>query len=187
MKIITYILVLVAIIAAVCAALPLYGQERQPAPSVTPASQAAPAEAAPAASASVMVMGKQVSLQLVYDQVSAFFDTLRQGEVDRAYDVLTKNSKIGDNVSDVTTLKDKTRQAIKLYGAIRGYENTQVKPVGTHLVRITCLSLGSELPLRWRFYFYESAAGWKLIDLRVDDRLVDLFGESAEAEATPAL
>ena len=54
--------------------------------------------------------------------------------------------------------------------------------VGEHLLRRTCLSLNEDLPLRWRFYFYRSGDTWKLVDLRVDDALVELFEDSARAK-----
>jgi hypothetical protein len=44
-----------------------------------------------------------------------------------------------------------------------------------------CISLNSDLPLRWRFYFYKSQGAWKLVDLRVDDGLVELFEEAGRA------
>jgi hypothetical protein len=39
--------------------------------------------------------------------------------------------------------------------------------------------LNEDLPLRWRFYFYRSENKWKLVDLRVDDGIVELFDEVA--------
>jgi len=193
MKILNFILLVVAILALLATAMPLLAQEPVPvAPAVSPAAVATPVEAASAASAAGVEQPKieqikpdQVVPDEVTDAINTFFQTIGHGEVDRAYDVLTKNSKIGENVADVSVLKDKSREAIKLYGAIRGSEITQIKVVGKHLARITTISLGADMPLRWRFYFYESAAGWKLIDLRVDDRLVDLFDENpAEAPAS---
>jgi len=193
MKILNFILLVVAILALLATAMPLLAQEPVPvAPAVSPAAVATPVEAASAASAAGVEQPKieqikpdQVVPDEVTDAINTFFQTIGHGEVDRAYDVLTKNSKIGENVADVSVLKDKSREAIKLYGAIRGSEITQIKVVGKHLARITTISLGADMPLRWRFYFYESAAGWKLIALRVDDRLVDLFDENpAEAPAS---
>ncbi|MGC3988830.1 MAG: hypothetical protein QM796_03925 [Chthoniobacteraceae bacterium] len=194
MKILNIILLVVAILAALATAWPAFGQEPLPAaPSVTPAAAATPVEAASAASAAGAVTPEPVDKKAdkvvpdeVTDAINTFFQTIGHGEVDRAYDVLTKNSKIGENVADVTLLKDKSREAIKLYGAVRGNEVTEVKVVGKHLARITTISLGADMPLRWRFYYYDSAAGWKLIDLRVDDRLVDLFGENPVEAPAPA-
>ena len=51
--------------------------------------------------------------------------------------------------------------------------------IGKSLVRTTCLSLNEDLPLRWRFYFYRNGDQWRLVDLRVDDGIVELFDEVA--------
>jgi hypothetical protein len=141
------------------------------------------------------------------NQVSAFFGKLVEGRVDAAYDELLKGTKIDDNPKDVATLKTKTRDAIKAFGALEGYEVVKVTNVGKgeHLVCLTCLSLGKSFPIRWRFYFYnptykggtprtyeQMKAGsspdfvsgvWKLIDIRIDDRLMDMFDEPAPAAA----
>jgi hypothetical protein len=59
-----------------------------------------------------------------------------------------------------------------------GYDSVVTKKVGTRLVSYTLLSLGKEFPLRWRFYFYKPMDTWKLIDIRVDDRLAAMFDET---------
>ena len=130
-------------------------------------------------------------------QVDDFFRVLTEGRVDAAYDILLRGTKIAEMPKDVATLKAKTREAIRVYGDINGYDLVDTKGVGQHLTRITCLSLAKNLPIRWRFYFYSvdaavtrSLAGttgpaaistgtWKLIDIRIDDRLPDLFEEPA--------
>ena len=78
-------------------------------------------------------------------------------------------------------LKKRTQQALDNYGPVSGYEIVDEKTVGTSLLRRTCISLNSDLPLRWRFYFYRSEGTWKLVDLRVDDGLVELFEEAGRA------
>ena len=55
------------------------------------------------------------------------------------------------------------------------------KRIGSKLMRRTYLSLGVEFPLRWRFYFYHANDRWRLIDLRVDDRLAGMFDEPKDA------
>jgi len=114
-------------------------------------------------------------------QVDEFFRQLVEGRVDAAYDQLLKGTKIAEMPKDVLTLKAKTREAIKVFGQINDYEPVDVKEVGLHLKRFTTLSLGKQFPIRWRFYFYETGNVWKLIDIRIDDRLADLFGEPAPA------
>lgn len=116
-------------------------------------------------------------------QVDNFFARLTEGRVDVAYDQLIKGTKIDEVPKDVAMLKMKTREAIRIFGSLDGYEVVDLKEVGRHLKRLTCLSLGKKFPIRWRFYFYEADGVWKLIDIRIDDRLIDLFEEPAPAAA----
>lgn len=110
-----------------------------------------------------------------------FFGSLEKGQIDEAYANLTKGSKIIEKPEDLRVLKQKTKEAIEVFGAIQGYELVETKPVGTKLMRRTYLSLGAEYPLRWRFYFYLANNRWRLIDLRVDDRLAGMFDEPRES------
>ena len=110
-----------------------------------------------------------------------FFASLKKGQIDDAYATLTKGSKTIEKPEDLRILKQKTKEAIDVFGAIIGYELVETKRIGTHLMRRTYLSLGDEFPLRWRFYFYEAGGRWRLIDLRVDDRLTGMFDEPKDA------
>jgi hypothetical protein len=110
-----------------------------------------------------------------------FFTSLEKGQIDEAYANLTKGSKIVEKPEDLRVLKQKTKEAVEVFGAIQGYELVETKPVGTKLMRRTYLSLGAEYPLRWRFYFYLANNRWRLIDLRVDDRLAGMFDEPRES------
>jgi hypothetical protein len=112
-----------------------------------------------------------------------FFAALREGEIEQAYTTLTKGSKIGDRPEELRLLKQKTKEAIEVFGVISGYELVENKTVGTRLIRSTYVSLGKEFPLRWRFYFYKADSVWRLVDLRVDDKLTGIFEEAEEAKA----
>lgn len=112
--------------------------------------------------------------------VNAFFGALKANQIDAAYDALIKNTVIADRADDVKSLKLKTKQALDSYGPVSGFEVVDEKVVGTCLIRRTCISLNSDLPLRWRFYFYKSDA-WRLVDIRIDDGLVELFDEAGRA------
>jgi hypothetical protein len=116
------------------------------------------------------------------DAVEQFFRALKSNQVDAAYDTLVKDSIIAERREDVAALKRRTQEALDNYGPIAGYEMVDEKIVGTSLQRRTCVSINSDLPLRWRFYFYKSEGSWKLVDLRVDDALVELFEESGRAQ-----
>ena len=115
--------------------------------------------------------------------IARFFSYLQRKEVDQAYDQLTRGTKIAERAEDVKTLKAKTKEAINVFGPILGYDSVVKKSVGTRLVSYTGLSLGKEFPLRWRFYFYKPQDTWRLIDLRVDDRLAAMFDEPEEGRS----
>lgn len=112
------------------------------------------------------------------ETMEMFFLALKAGQIDSGYDALVKGSVIAERREDVQGLKERTRHALDNYGPISGYEVVDEKTVGASLLRRTCISLNADLPLRWRFYFYKTQGTWKLVDLRVDDGLVELFEET---------
>ena len=117
-------------------------------------------------------------------QVAAiFFGLLQKNEVDPAYEGLMKGSRIAERPEELKTLKTKTREAIDVFGPIQSYELVETRNVGQHLLRRTYISLNKEFPLRWRFYFYLSGELWRLIDLRVDDRVTGMFDETEDPKA----
>ena len=119
-------------------------------------------------------------------QVAAiFFGLLGKNEIDPAYEGLMKGSRIAERPDELKTLKSKTREAIDVFGPILNYELVETRNVGTHLLRRTYISLNKEFPLRWRFYFYLSGEVWRVIDLRVDDRVTGMFDETDEPKTVP--
>ena len=113
--------------------------------------------------------------------MNQFFQALKSGNVDAAYEGLVRGTIIADRAEDVTALKTRTKTALDNYGPVTGFEVVDEKQVGTSLMRQTCVSLNTDLPLRWRFYFYKSGGNWKRVDLRVDDALVELFEEAGRS------
>ncbi len=106
-----------------------------------------------------------------------FFQDLQGDQLDSAYQGLVKNTIISERTENIDQLKEKTRLALDNYGPVLGYEIVETLQVGDSLHRYTCLSLNEDVPLRWRFYFYRAKTQWKIIDLRVDDGIADLFDE----------
>jgi hypothetical protein len=136
----------------------------------------------PAAGGGDVALRPDPAAEEVPRQMAAeFFALLEKGQIDDAYAKLTKGSKTIEKPEDLRILKQKTKEAIDVFGAVVGHELVETKTVGTRLMRQTYLSLGVEFPLRWRFYFYQANNRWRLIDLRVDDRLAGMFDEPAEA------
>lgn len=108
-----------------------------------------------------------------------FFEALKADKLDEAYEGLAKNTLIGSKAENLEQLKKRTREALDNFGPVKGYEIVETLEIGNALFRQTCLSLNEDLPLRWRFYFYRSENKWKIVDLRVDDGIVELFEEVA--------
>jgi len=117
--------------------------------------------------------------------VDSFFALLGKGQIDEAYDDLTAGTDIAKKAGYVGILKSKTTDAVKVFGEFQGYELINIKNIGTHLMCASYLSLGKNLPLRWKFYFYKSDQTWRFIDIRVDDGLVNMF-EDANPHPQPA-
>ncbi|MDB6155334.1 MAG: hypothetical protein JWL90_3787 [Chthoniobacteraceae bacterium] len=160
-----------------------YAQEKGPRKAATPAVEvraaapvAAPVEKAPPFDLTADTAPQEFAMR--------FFELLQKGDVDGAYDGLTKGSKIAAKPDEIKALKAKTREAIDVFGAVLGSQLCESKPVGERLLRRTYVSLGREFPLRWRFYFYKPDLTWRLVDLRVDDRLAGIFDEPDETRAT---
>ena len=159
------LILLVLAAAAVAQDKPKPATPKPPVPTVT-TRQDAPAPAA-----------VDAPIKMVAD----FFKLLEKGQIEEAYAGLTMGSKIIEKPDDLRVLKQKTKEAIDAFGTISGNELVETKPVGARLLRRTYLSLGSEFPLRWRFYFYNANNRWRLIDMRVDDRLTGMFDEVPES------
>ncbi|MFV0338317.1 MAG: hypothetical protein ACK5LK_08775 [Chthoniobacterales bacterium] len=132
-----------------------------------------PGESQPDVKASVLSEDKNTPAE----QVKNFFHLLREGKLAAAYEGITKDTIISENKADVEALEQQTEKAIAAYGGIAGFEFVSSQAAGKHLFRMTCLSLNTDLPLRWRFYFYASGGQWRLIDIRIDDGLMELFGD----------
>ena len=152
----------------------------------------APAKAAPKQPASPPIISTEAPIEAAAEGdspdkiMSRFFAYLQRREVDQAYDQLTRGTKIAERAEDVKMLKSKTKDAIAVFGAMNGHEIVTKKSVGDRLISYTVISLGKDFPLRWRFYFYKPVDVWKLIDLRVDDRLAAIFDEPEDPRAREA-
>jgi hypothetical protein len=116
--------------------------------------------------------------------VANFFGAMRDQKIDEGYATLTRDSNIAEKPEQLKQLKAKTREAIEVFGAIIGYDFVESRSIGQRLVRATYVSQGKIFPLRWRFYFYKPEGSWRLIDMRVDDKLTGIFDEVDESKST---
>lgn len=118
----------------------------------------------------------------IAERAEAFFQALAQNRVTEAYTGLMEGSEMADDTDQIQLLHDRTREAIELFGPIRGYDYLGADRVGGHLVRANFLSLGERFPLRWRLYFYRVRDDWRLIDIRVDDGITEMFDDPNPAQ-----
>jgi len=188
-----------SIFALVCAATgSLHAQEKPPAPKPEKAEEKAkvlifqPGEKLPNGVTEPSVAKGDVTQRAIHANpmldgpaqiVATFFASLKEGKIDDGYTTLTKGSKIAEKPEELRQLKAKTREAIEVFGNIHGFDFVESRAIGQRLVRATYVSLGKVFPLRWRFYFYKTEEVWRLIDMRVDDKLTGIFDEPEEAKA----
>ena len=116
------------------------------------------------------------------DQIAAtFFDALKSDRVDAAYDTLKAEFAMAERGdSEARNMRAQTQKALDAYGPVLAYELVREEKLGTHLMRRTYILAGEVLPLRWKFYFYQPADRWLLVDLRIDDAIADWFDASAK-------
>lgn len=140
------------------------GFARDPSPTPTPSNEMV-----------LLDESASVSKMAPVEMLKNFFSGVKSGDLDSALKVLTRGSLLAHKQEDVETLKKGTQQALDKYGDVAGFEILEKKSVGDNLLRVTCLSLGEDMPLRWKFYFYKSKGAWHLLDMRVDTGIADLF------------
>lgn len=125
--------------------------------------------------------GNREAVRPEYIQMARqFFEALHKGEVGGAFDDLTRNSELAQKTLELDALKVKTRKGLDLIGGINAWELLKDEKVGSRLRRVSYLTYGDKYPLRWLLYFYEVNNVWRLIDIRVDDSLVRMFGDREE-------
>ncbi len=148
-----------------------FARDFSPSPTPTPANE-------------MVLLDESVSepKALPSEMLKKFFSGVKSGNLDDALKALTRGSLLANKQEDVETLKKGTQQALDKYGDVEGFEILEKKSVGENLLRVTCLSLGEDMPLRWKFYFYKSKGTWHLLDMRVDAGIADLFEDMGRSK-----
>jgi hypothetical protein len=108
---------------------------------------------------------------------TAFFDQLKAGQIKPAYQTLLKGSLIADRVEDVGKLQQRAEELVQGYGQILGYEFLKVQCAGKSLCQMTYLTRSDRAPVVWQMTFYRPAETWRVFNVRMDDRIMELFGK----------
>jgi hypothetical protein len=106
-----------------------------------------------------------------------FFDQLKAGQIKPAYQELLKGSRIADQVEDVAKLQQRAEELVQGYGPILGYEFVKAQVFGKSLCQMTYLTRSERAPVVWQITFYRPAETWRVFNVRMDDRVMDLFGK----------
>ncbi|MGE4430857.1 MAG: hypothetical protein AB7E05_08985 [Sphingobium sp.] len=94
--------------------------------------------------------------------ISTFFETVKQGQGDKALQGLFGSSPLWARAGIKEQMSGQLDTAVKIYGPIQDYECPTVYRTGTMLIRTYCLSQHPELVMRWQFDFVRTAKGWSL-------------------------
>jgi hypothetical protein len=124
---------------------------------------------------SFSIAGQPPPPEEIQKTLTTFFNLLKENKIDEAYEIVLANTKIKGREEEVKSLKKQTRDAIKTYGPILGFEVIEQKRVGMSLLQVVCLSWSENFPLRWRFSYYRPGDKWRLLDIFVDDKIGELF------------
>lgn len=106
-----------------------------------------------------------------------FFDQLKAGQVKPAYQELLKGSRIADQVEDVAKLQQRAQELVQGYGPVLGYEFVKAQMVGKGLCQMTYMTRSERAPVVWQITFYRPVETWRVFNVRMDDRVMDLFGK----------
>lgn len=107
---------------------------------------------------------------LLKNRIENFFETLKSGKIQEAYDELLKNSPIMNQKEDLGNLVVQTKRAIELYGKVYNNEQVYADLVSNSYIRLNYLGIHSNYPVRWIFTFYRSPKhDWIITNIKFDD------------------
>lgn len=102
-----------------------------------------------------------------------FFILIQSDRIDDAFTRLLDGSPLKKDAQSTTQFVDRTRNALKEYGAIRQYELYDRSQLGQRIILLTYIAYVDSEPLRWQFYYDTGIeqGKWTLVNVRVDDLL----------------
>ena len=101
----------------------------------------------------------------------AFFESVKAGEIEKAYEVLLKGSGLEGKNDQVVNLVEATDRGVKLYGGVQGWDNFGIvkpeKHQGFGLGLIRC----AQKPIYVYFAWYrpEERAPWAITSVWISD------------------
>ncbi len=103
-------------------------------------------------------------------QVEKFLQTIVDGQVDKAYDELFKDSpilKLKPQAIDVT--KQQTNMLVSLYGKRLGFEFIKKQAYGNSIIRLIYMIKTENIPITFEIYFYKPYSKWLPASVNFED------------------
>jgi len=113
--------------------------------------------------------------EAVTQKIDQFFDRIKKGEIQQAYEKLVQKSLISAKIQQVQHLVNQTKNGINLYGSFGSFEPISSQALGTRIVKTTYITHNQHNPLRWMFIFYYVSDEWVLISIEFDDNIEALL------------
>lgn len=103
---------------------------------------------------------------------SNFFDSLKKGEIEKAYDDLFEGSPIvSAKPQGVQMIKTQTKSGLSMYGSILDTETVTTEEFGKSVVRKTFILKTEMAPLTFEFFFYKPKDKWFLYNILFNDEI----------------
>jgi hypothetical protein len=108
-------------------------------------------------------------------QIEIFFNGVRERKVEEAWNTFLGKSVIGKNPPVMSEFISKTKEILRVHGAVTDYELLRVRATGKHLREIVYQLSCENHPTRWRIYAYQSKNQWQILDVDVSSDLTRMF------------
>jgi len=103
-------------------------------------------------------------------KINTFFKLLFEKKYEEAYDDLLVNSPLKEKAGSIEQLIKETKRISKFYGSLKGYEIVTSEAATKSYIRVRCLGICDEFPMRWLFTYYQSPKhGWIITNVKFDD------------------
>lgn len=109
-------------------------------------------------------------------QAEAFLDSIVQGDVDKAYNTIFKDTSTQRmKPQDLEMVKAQTRAGLPMYGKTEGWEMISESQYGERLVKYKYVLYTPTAPIVWIFHFYRvNGTQWDLYNIYFDDKVHSL-------------
>ena len=101
-----------------------------------------------------------------------FLQTVTEGDIDRAYALLFRGSRIGEDPNALEVIQAQTRTMLSLHGQPLNFERSSEEVFGSSIVRLVyIMKMTDRIPVIWELYYYLPDSSWELLRVQFNDVL----------------